>query len=113
MITIVNRFIISKVMSLSLDELFKTFDGIIKTTTKISLIINIVFIIFVIIGFFLFWIPFILEENETIFKTKNMLSIIPNEILINLPHINILLGIDEEKNLKLLSIKFLLLLYLK
>ena len=49
------------------------------------------------IGFFLIWLPFILMENETMFKTKNMLSIIPNELLINLPHINAMLGIEEEK----------------
>jgi hypothetical protein len=39
--------------------------------------------LFVIIGFCIIWLPFILRENETIFKTKNMLSIIPNEILIS------------------------------
>jgi hypothetical protein len=44
-------------------------------------------------------LPYVQRENETIFKTKNMLSIIPNEILINLPHINIMLGIDEQKGL--------------
>ena len=29
---------------------------------------------------------------------SNMLSIIPNELLITLPHINIMLGIDQENN---------------
>ena len=66
-------------------------------TNQVSLIINIVFIIVVSVGFLLIWLPFVLEENETIFKTKNMLSIIPNEILINLPNINIMLGIEEQK----------------
>jgi hypothetical protein len=65
-------------------------------TTKISLVMNIVFIVIAFLGFSLFWLPFVVEINETIFKTKNMLSIIPNEILITLPHINIMLGIDQE-----------------
>lgn len=95
---IVFRFIISKVIILSLDMMFNTFDGMILSTTRVSLIINITFMFIVTIGFCMIWLPFIMKENETIFKTKNMLSIIPNEILINLPHINIMLGVDEEHN---------------
>ena len=95
---IVFRFIISKVIILSLDMLFHTFDEMILLTTRVSLIINIAFMFIVTVGFCMFWLPFIMKENETIFKTKNMLSIIPNEILINLPHINIMLGVDEEHN---------------
>ena len=97
-IFIVYRFIIAKVITLFYSKLFITFEGIFSATTKISLIINISFMIVVLIGFSFLWIPFVIEENETIFKTKNMLSIIPNEILITLPHINIMLGIDEENN---------------
>jgi hypothetical protein len=93
---IVYRFIISKVILLALESLFSTFDGIFASTTKVSLIINFAFMLFVIFGFCIIWLPFILRENETIFKTKNMLSIIPNEILISLPHINYMLGIDED-----------------
>ena len=95
-IVIVYQFVISKVIVLALDQLFFTFEGIFNDTTKVSLIINIVFVVVVTIGFCLIWLPFVLEENETIFKTKNMLSIIPNDILISLPHINNMLGIDEE-----------------
>ena len=97
-IFIVYRFVILKIVNLALTELFNTFEGIFELTTKIGLIINITFIGVVCIGFFLLWLPFVFSENETIFKTKNMLSIIPNEILISLPHINSMLGIEEEKN---------------
>ena len=95
-IFIVYRFIITKVITLVLNHLFLTFEDIFSITTKISLIINIVFIVVVTIGFSILWVPYVLKENETIFKTKNMLSIIPNEILITLPHINNMLGIDRE-----------------
>ena len=94
---IVYRFIISRVLILALQSLFSTFDGIFASTTKVSIIINAIFMIVVIIGFIIIWLPFIMRENETIFKTKNMLSIIPNEILISLPHINIMLGLDEDQ----------------
>ena len=97
-IVIVYRFIISKVMIIALDQMFLTFEGIFDSTTKVSLIINIAFIAIVFLGFSFIWLPLVLDENETIFKTKNMLSIIPNEILITLPHIDIMLGIDEESN---------------
>ena len=95
-IFIVYSFIISEVITLELDKLFLTYEDIFSTTTNISLIINIAFIAVITIGFFFLWLPFISQENETMFKTKNMLSIIPNEILINLPHINLMLGIEEE-----------------
>ena len=97
-ILITYRFIIARVMILAYSKLFEIFEGMFSTTTKISLLINIGFIIIVLIGFLFFWLPFVLEENETIFKTKNMLSIIPNELLITLPHINIMLGIDQEND---------------
>ena len=95
---IVFKFIISKVIILSIDMMFHTFDEMILSTTRVSLIINIAFMLIVTFGFCMIWLPFIMKENETIFKTKNMLSIIPNEILINLPHINVMLGVDEEHN---------------
>jgi hypothetical protein len=83
---------------IAINQIFVTLEGIFENTIKISLIINIVFILVVLVGFSFIWLPFVLEQNETIFKTKNMLSIIPNDVLVTLPHINIMLGIDEEKN---------------
>ena len=97
-IFIVYRFIISRVMLIALDQMFITFEGIFDMTSKISLIINLVFFAVVLLGFLFIWLPLVVEESETIFKTKNMLSIIPNEILIALPHINLMLGINEESN---------------
>ena len=94
---IVYRFIISEVLTLLINESYKTFDEMFSDTDNVCLIINIIFIIVVSVGFLLVWLPYVQKENETIFKTKNMLSIIPNEILINLPHINMMLGIDEQK----------------
>jgi hypothetical protein len=94
---IVYRFIISEVLSLLITESYKTFDEMFSDTDNVCLIINIIFIIFVSVGFLLVWLPYVQRENETIFRAKNMLSIIPNEILINLPHINMMLGNDEQK----------------
>ena len=63
---------------------------------KFSLIINIIFMSAFIVGFIIFWLPFIFQENETLYKTKNMISIIPKDILFNLPNIRLKLGIEAD-----------------
>ena len=93
---IIYRFVIMEVIGYSLTHLFKSVRENFDETMRISLIINIVFMVFVFVGFSVFWIPFVLGENETIYKTKNMLSIIPKELLISLPDINSMLGIDID-----------------
>ena len=93
---IIYRFVIMKVIEQSLNTLFDAMRLNFDETKKISLIINIIFMAFVAIGFFIFWIPFISEENETILKIKNMLCIIPKDVLLDLPNIDERLGIDGE-----------------
>ena len=93
---IIYRFVIMEVIGYSLNHLFKSVRENFDETKRISLIINIVFMVFVFFGFSAFWMPFVLGENETIYKTKNMLSIIPKELLISLPDINSKLGIDID-----------------
>ena len=95
---IIYRFVVMKVVQSALDNLFDAIHVAFDETTTISYVINIVFMVVVLLGFFAMWLPFVLGENETIYKTKNMLSIIPNEVLFTLPHINIMLGIDDEGN---------------
>ena len=95
---IIYRFVVMKVVQSALDNLFEAIHIAFEDTIKVGLIINIVFIIVVFFGFTAFWLPFVIGENETIYKTKNMLSIIPKEVLFTLPHINIMLGIDDEGN---------------
>ena len=93
---IIYRFIIMKIIGKSLDELFIAVNINFDETQTISLIINIIFILVFFIGFITFWWPFILEENETIYKTKSMLSLIPKDILLDLPNINSRLGLDGD-----------------
>ena len=93
---IIYRFVIMEVIGYSLNHLFKSVRENFDETKRISLIINIVFMVLVFFGFSAFWMPFVLGENETIYKTKNMLSIIPKELLISLPDINSKLGIDID-----------------
>ena len=85
-----------EVVQSALDNLFDAIHLAFDNTSRISIVINVVFIGVVFLGFFALWLPFVLGENETIYKTKNMLSIIPKEVLITLPHINIMLGIEDN-----------------
>ena len=59
-------------------------------------IIMIVFIVLTFLIFFLYWIPMIQTRNIEIYKTKNMLSIIPVKILATQPNIRELLNISEK-----------------
>ena len=93
---IIYRYVVMKVVQSALDNLFDAIHVAFDETSKISIVINAVFMGVVVVGFFAMWLPFVLGENETIYKTKNMLSIIPKEVLITLPHINIMLGIEDN-----------------
>ena len=61
------------------------------------MILNVLFIAVVCFGFVFLWLPVLYEEHKKIFKIKDILSIIPSEMLINLPDINTILEIDEAK----------------
>ena len=93
---IIYRYVVMEVVQSALDNLFDAIHLAFDNTSRISIVINVVFIGVVFLGFFALWLPFVLGENETIYKTKNMLSIIPKEVLITLPHINIMLGIEDN-----------------
>ena len=90
---IIYRYVVMKVVQSAFDNLFDAIHVAFDETSKISIVINAIFMGVEVVGFFAMWLPFALGENETIYKTKNMLSIIPKEVLIILPHINIMLGI--------------------
>ena len=55
------------------------------------IIITILYLIIVIIIYFVYWFPIIISLNNSIYKTKNMLTIIPINILANQNNINLLL----------------------
>ena len=68
--------------------------------TKITYIVLICFYISVIFTFYIFiWMPFQNNLSQTIFKTKNMLNIIPKEVLSELNNIHKLLDLGQ-KNIK-------------
>ena len=93
---IIFRHIIKVASENIIQELMRNVNKQMKDNSKYGYILIFVFIGIVFFGFICGWIPFEIGENETIYKTKNMLSIIPKEVLITLPHINIMLGIEDN-----------------
>ena len=65
------------------------------TSSKTNAIMFLIYYIILGILFFFYWLPMINEINNTISKTKNMLSIIPMQILSEQANIKTLLNIHE------------------
>ena len=55
----------------------------------------IVFLLLVSAFYLAYWIPSIILHDESIYKTKNMLAIIPKDVLSTIPGINKLLNLGN------------------
>ena len=62
------------------------------------IIISSLYFSFLFILFYIYWIPIIIFFNKNIYKTKNMLSIIPTNILIYKNNVEILRDLFENKD---------------
>ena len=69
----------------------------IRVNNIFFLVIMISFLVLNTAWFFGIFVPFINKLNQIIYKTKNMLSIIPRQILCNIPNIRTVLGITNGK----------------
>ena len=86
----VNTKVYDSLISESLEEFFLIF----KKYNSINLILNIIFIAVFTLGFILLWIPFLLYINKNLGRIKNMIYIIPSELLMDIHNINNLLEIE-------------------
>ena len=93
---ITHNYIFTQVYSFLVSESLEQFEQVFAKYNNINLIINIIFILLIVLGFICFWIPFMLRQNSNLREIKNMLSILPCEILTNNNNIINLLGIDES-----------------
>lgn len=67
--------------------------------TKLKYILMIVaYLVIVSMLFIFYWIPFVYGLNQVIYKTKNMLSIIPKEVLASLENIKKVLDIGNNND---------------
>ena len=80
-----------QVYSFLISESLSQFEQVFSKYHNINLILNVVFIIFVALVFACAWLPFLFYVNKSLCKIKNMIYIIPCELLINQSSINNLL----------------------
>ena len=78
--------------SMMVNSISKNFDE----KNLLFLVLWITFGSVVAIIYFSVWLPVQLKLSNVIFKTKNMLRIIPKEVLVNVPTIPVLLGIQRH-----------------
>ena len=71
-----------------------------KNNKLLYIILTCFYIIIMICIYIFIWIPFQTNLSQTIFKTKNMLTIIPKEVLSELTNIHKLLDLGQKKNIK-------------
>ena len=81
---------INEERKLSVDKIIET----INSKKKIYIILLIAYFILIIILYIFFWRPIINSSKYLIYKTKNMLRIIPVEILVSQTNIKSLIGVS-------------------
>ena len=92
---VMNNLYISYFISLkqiTIDAISKYLnDDYFKFVIMLSIYLCVIFVIFLLI-----WVPFVKNLNSIIYKTKNMLRIIPKEVLASISNIDKLLNIDKS-----------------
>ena len=69
------------------------FENVFKKYNSINLIVNIIFLAILVVIFFVIWIPFVCYEKNSFEKVKNMITIFPSDLLMEIRNINSLLDI--------------------
>ena len=87
-------YINTQVYTSLISESLKQFEEIFKKYNSINLILNIIFLSVVALGYIFVWIPCLLYINKNLGKVKNMIYIIPSELLMNINNINNLLELE-------------------
>ena len=87
-------YINTQVYNFLISESLNQFEQVFSKYNSINLLLNIIFIIVVAFGFLFIWIPFLLNENKTFIKIKNMICIIQSELLMSISGINNLVEIS-------------------
>ena len=82
-----------QVYSLLISESLDQFENVFKKYNSINLIVNIIFLAILVVIFFVIWIPFVCYEKNSFEKVKNMITIFPSDLLMEIRNINSLLDI--------------------
>lgn len=92
----IQMFVVSPAFDSLINILHSSFLDILDNLKIIVIIMYVVCILFILFNYFFYWKRFELNLDQTIYKTKNMLSIIPKEVLASLDTIHKLLNIQTK-----------------
>jgi hypothetical protein len=93
---IINTFVFKPIFRMVSGKMEMSVNNCIKFYSMIVYILICLFLGIVIVMYLFFVVPFQYNLSETIYKSKNMLSIIPKEVLGTLPQVKKILGINKQ-----------------
>ena len=94
-LSIIRRYFLLPIYNDTLNEFYISIKNFWSTSYDIFLAVMIILLLLMTTFYLAYWIPTIISIDEDIYKTKNMLSIIPNDVLSTIPGINKLLNLGN------------------
>ena len=91
----IRRYLLLPIYNDTLNNFYVSMKDFWSTSYNIFLAIMIVFLLLITAFYLAYWIPSIILQDESIYKTKNMLAIIPKDVLTTIPNINKLLNLGN------------------
>ena len=94
-LSMIRRYFLLPIYNDTLNYYYKSMKDFWITSYDIFLAVMIVFLLLITTFYLAYWIPSIYLKDESIYKTKNMLAIIPKDVLTTIPGINKLLNLGN------------------
>jgi hypothetical protein len=94
-ISMIRRYFLLPIYNDTLNEFYKSMNTFWGTSYDIFLAVMVILLLLITTFYLAYWIPSIYSIDEDIYKTKNMLSIIPKDVLATIPGINKLLNLGN------------------
>ena len=94
-LSIMRFYFIEPIFDYLMTNFYNSINSFWKGKHSLYMILMILFFIFFTAFFGFYWLPFIYKQDEDIYKTKNMLSIIPKDVLASLKNISKLLNVGN------------------
>ena len=94
-LSMIRRYLLMPIYNETLNNFYTSMKDFWSTSYNIFLAVMIVFLLLTTAFYLAYWIPSIYLQDESIYKTKNMLAIIPKDVLTTIPNINKLLNLGN------------------
>jgi hypothetical protein len=94
-LSMIRRYFLLPIYNDTLNDFYRNINSFWNTSYDIFFAVMIIIIIILTSFYLAYWIPVIISIDEDIYKTKNMLSIIPKDVLSTIPGINKLLNLGN------------------